>query len=99
MPNAGMTFSVMSYALRTSGPPYRRTFLWRRFFLGYLHSLLECNVFDDIELHFGLKGHTHGGEDLATHDVHLGRLVDLVTCTTYDSYRRLPKLEWNVQWL
>eukprot|EP00752_Nemacystus_decipiens_P012131 g10755.t1 len=30
-----------------------------RFFLAYLHLLVKFGVFDVIELHFGLKGHTH----------------------------------------
>ncbi|CAM9584489.1 unnamed protein product [Ectocarpus fasciculatus] len=30
-----------------------------RFFLAYLHLLVHYGVFDCIELHFGLKGHTH----------------------------------------
>lgn len=34
-----------------------------RFFLAYLHLLVKFGVFDIIELHFGLKGHTHDGEN------------------------------------
>lgn len=55
--------------LQSSGPPHR-TLLVAQIFLRYLPILLECKVFDNIELYFGLKGHTHDGEDVATHDVH-----------------------------
>lgn len=33
-----------------------------KFFIAYLHILVEYGVFDVIELHFGLKGHTHDGK-------------------------------------
>ena len=33
-----------------------------RFFIGYVHLLVYVGVFDVIEMHFGLKGHTHDGE-------------------------------------
>ena len=36
--------------------------MFGRFFLGYLHLLVYFGVFDVIELHFGLKGHTHDGD-------------------------------------
>lgn len=45
-------------------PPFREN--KNRFFLAYLHLLVHFGVFDTIELHFGLKGHTHDGE---THQV------------------------------
>lgn len=32
-----------------------------RFFFGYLHLLVSLGIFDVIEMHFGLKGHTHDG--------------------------------------
>lgn len=36
-----------------------------RIVCAYLLMLVHWKVFDKIEMHFGLKGHTHDGEVLA----------------------------------
>lgn len=33
--------------------------------VGYCHLLVRLGVFDVVELHFGLKGHTHDGKGLS----------------------------------